>query len=63
MRQLRDARAALARNSWASGNAAIPAGKFRLLVNDLIDNDDMKVVVIRLEANEEHFVTADGAAA
>ena len=43
------------------GNAAIPPGKFRLLVNDLIDNDDMKVVVIRFEANEQHFITADGA--
>jgi hypothetical protein len=60
-RRLRDAEAALARNSWAIGNAAIPAGKFRLLVNDLIDNDDIKVVVIRFEANEEHFVTVDGA--
>jgi hypothetical protein len=59
-RRLRDAEAALARNSWAIGNAAIPPGKFRLLVNDLIDNDDVKVVVIRFEANEQHFITADG---
>jgi hypothetical protein len=60
-KRLRDAEAALARNSWAIGNAPIPSGKFRLLVNDLIDTDDMKVTVIRFEANEEHFVTADGA--
>ena len=59
--RLRDADAVIARTSWAIGNAAIPAGKFRLLVNDLIDNDDIKVVVIRFEANEQHFITADGA--
>jgi hypothetical protein len=59
--RLRDAEVALARNSWAYGNEPIPAGKFRMLVNRLIDNDDMKVIVIRFEANEEHFVTADGA--
>jgi hypothetical protein len=60
-RRLRDANAVIARNSWANGSALIPPGKFRLLVNDLIDNDDMKVVVIRFEANEQHFITADGA--
>jgi hypothetical protein len=60
-RRLRDARAVIARNSWANDSALIPPGKFRLLVNNLIDNDDMKVVVIRFEANEQHFITADGA--
>jgi hypothetical protein len=60
-RRLRDAEAVIARNSWAIGDAVIPSGKFRLLVNDLIDSDDMKVVVIRFEANEQHFITADGA--
>jgi hypothetical protein len=60
-RRLRDAEVALARNSWAYGNDPIPAGRFRLLVNRLIDNEDIKVVVIRFEANEEHFVTVDGA--
>ena len=59
--RLRDAELALARNSWAYGNARIPPFKFRLLVNELIDNDDMKVIVIRFEANEQHFITADGA--
>jgi hypothetical protein len=60
-KRLWDAEAALARNSWAIGNATIPPGKFRLLVNELIDTEDMKVTVIRFEANEEHFITADGA--
>jgi len=59
--RLRDAKVALARNTWAYGNNPIPAGKFRLLVNRLIDDDNIKVVVIRFEANEEHFITVDGA--
>jgi hypothetical protein len=59
--RVRDAEVALARHSWAYGNEHIPAVTFRLLVNRLFDNDDMKVVVIRFEAIEEHFVTADGA--
>jgi hypothetical protein len=61
MQRLRDAEAVIARNSWATDNAAIPSGKFRLLVNNVIDDDDMKVVIIRFEANEQHSITADGA--
>jgi hypothetical protein len=33
-RRLRNAEAVIARNSWASDNAVMPPGKFRLLVND-----------------------------
>jgi hypothetical protein len=59
--KLRTARSALARNAWASSEVAIPKGKFRLMVNKIIDDDrDTKVCVIRIEANEEHYVSAGG---
>jgi hypothetical protein len=59
-RQLREAERALARNLWASRDTLIPAGKFRLLVNKMIDDDDLKLYVIRFEANEQHYVTVGG---
>jgi hypothetical protein len=59
--KLRNAQFALARNAWAGSEVAIPPGKYRLLVNKIIDDHDIKVCVIRFEANDEHYVTADGA--
>jgi hypothetical protein len=59
-RQLRDAQLALARNSWASRDTLIPSGKFRLMVNRIADDSDLKVFVIRFEANGRHFVSAGG---
>jgi hypothetical protein len=59
-RQLRETEAVLARNAWAADSGAIPPGKFRLLINRVVDAEDVQVVVMRFEANEEHFVTADG---
>lgn len=59
--KLRNAELALARNAWASSEAAVPPGKFRLLVNKIIDGRNTKIYVIRFEANEEHYVSADGA--
>jgi hypothetical protein len=59
--KLRKAQFALARNAWAGSEVTIPPGKFRLLVNKIIDDRDTKVCVIRFEANDEHYVSADGA--
>jgi hypothetical protein len=59
-RQLREAERALARNEWASRNTTIPAGKFRLLVNKMIDDVDLQLYLIRLEANEQHYVSVGG---
>jgi hypothetical protein len=59
--KLRNAQIALARNAWASREVAVPSGNFRLLVNKIIDDRDTKFYVIRFEANEEHYVSADGA--
>lgn len=58
--KLRSAQRALARNAWASSEGTIPPGKFRLLVNKIIDDRETKVCVIRFEANEKHYVAADG---
>jgi hypothetical protein len=51
---------ALSRIAWAGGDVAIPAGKFRLLVNSIVDDPDLIVCVIRFEANRECYVSADG---
>src|SRR5262245_27325649 len=59
-RDLRRAERALARNSWASRETSIPVGKFRLMVNQIADDRDLKVWVIRLEANGEHYITVGG---
>src|SRR5437762_2202807 len=58
--KLRNARSALARNAWAGSDVAIPTGKFRLLVNKIIEEHDTKICVIRCETNEEHYVSAGG---
>jgi hypothetical protein len=59
--KLRNAQFTIARNAWAGSEVTIPPGKFRLLVNKIIDDHDTKVCVIRFEANDEHYVAADGA--
>ena len=55
-RRLRDSELALARIAWACGSAQLSPGEFRLLVNEIIDMDDIKVTVIRFAA-EKHFAT------
>ena len=59
--KLRNAQFALTRKAWAGSEVTIPSGKFRLLVNKIIDDHDTKVCVIRFEANDEHYVAVDGA--
>ncbi len=59
--KLRNAEIALARNAWAGRDVTVPTGKFRLLVNKIIDDKNTKVCMIRFEANDEHYVAVDGA--
>jgi hypothetical protein len=61
-RKLRDAERALTRNAWAHQAVYIPAGKFRLMVNEIMDDKDAKVFVLRFEANEQHYVSCNGSA-
>ena len=60
-RKLRQTEAALSRTAWAGSETFIPSGKFRLLVNRIIDDHEIKMIVIRFETNDQKYLTVDGA--
>ena len=59
-RELSRTQLALALTAWATSDVSIPAGKFRLMVNRIVDDNDLKVCVIRFEANRECYVSVGG---
>jgi hypothetical protein len=58
--RLRRAEQALARTAWATSDVSIPPGKFRLLADTIVDDSDLKVLVVRFEAGRECYVSVDG---
>jgi hypothetical protein len=58
--RLQQTQQALARTAWAASDVSIPAGKFRLMVNKILDDQGLKVCVVRFEANRECYVSVGG---
>jgi hypothetical protein len=60
-RKVMEAERALARNAWAQQSTSIPAGKFRVMVNSIVDDAEQKIIVVRVETNDAQYIGADGA--